>query len=80
MGIWRLALEEKDESLEPDLRSSWEKLVRRYDELKVLELLGGENDSSSAFLTIHSGAGGTEAEDWVSMLYRMYSRWADRHG
>ncbi len=51
-----------------------------YGELKVLELLGGDNDSSSAFLTIHSGAGGTEACDWVSMLYRMYTRWSERHG
>jgi peptide chain release factor 2 len=80
MGIWRLALEEKDESLEPDLRSSWEGLEKKYGELKLLELLGEETDASSAFVTIHSGAGGTEAEDWVSMLYRMYTRWADRHG
>ncbi len=79
-GIWRLALDEKDESLEPDLRASWEGLEKKYGELKVLELLGGDNDSSSAFLTIHSGAGGTEACDWVSMLYRLYNRWADRHG
>ncbi|HTZ53278.1 MAG TPA: peptide chain release factor 2 [Spirochaetia bacterium] len=80
MEIWRLALEEKDESLEPELRSTWEGLEKKYDELKLLELLGEETDASSAFLTIHSGAGGTEAEDWVSMLYRMYTRWADRRG
>ena len=79
-GIWRLALEEKDESLEPDLRTNWEGLEKRYGELKVLELLGGDNDSSSAFVTIHSGAGGTEACDWVSMLFRMYTRWSERHG
>ena len=80
VGIWRLAVEEKEESLEADLRGNWETLDKRYGELKVLELLGGENDSSSAFVTIHSGAGGTEACDWVSMLYRMYTRWAERHG
>ncbi|MGA2974866.1 MAG: peptide chain release factor 2 [Spirochaetia bacterium] len=79
MGIWRLALDEKDESLESDLRATWEGLEKQYGELKVLELLSGDNDASSAFLTIHSGAGGTEACDWVSMLYRMYTRWADRH-
>jgi len=78
--IWRLAVEEKDESLEAELRGNWESLDRQYGQLKVLELLGGENDSSSAFLTIHSGAGGTEACDWVSMLYRLYTRWAERHG
>jgi peptide chain release factor 2 len=80
MGIWRLAVEEKDESLETDLRGNWEALDRQYGQLKVLELLGGENDASSAFLTIHSGAGGTEACDWVSMLYRLYTRWSERHG
>jgi peptide chain release factor 2 len=80
MGIWRLAVEENDESLETDLRGTWESLEKRYGELKVLELLGDENDDSSAFVTIHSGAGGTEACDWVSMLYRLYTRWAERHG
>ncbi len=79
-GIWQMAVEEKDESLEADIRSSWETLSKRYAELKVLELLGDEADSSSAFLTIHSGAGGTEAEDWAGMLLRMYTRWAERHG
>ncbi len=46
----------------------------------MLELLSGENDSASAFATVHSGAGGTEANDWVQMLLRMYTRWAERHG
>jgi peptide chain release factor 2 len=79
IGFYHLAMEEKDESMETDLRSTLEGLEKRYGEQKVLELLGGENDASSAFITIHSGAGGTEACDWVSMLYRLYSRWADRH-
>jgi peptide chain release factor 2 len=78
--IWGMAVEEKDESLEGELRKTWEGLEKRYGELKVLELLGEETDSSSAFVTIHSGAGGTEACDWVSMLYRMYTRWAERKG
>jgi peptide chain release factor 2 len=78
--ISRMALEEKDESLEEDLARTYQKLEGRYQEHKVLELLGDENDASSAFLTIHSGAGGTEANDWVSMLLRMYTRWAERHG
>jgi len=75
-----MAVEEKDESLEEDLRRSWEALSRKYDDLKVLELLGDEADSSSAFVTVHSGAGGTEAEDWAAMLLRMYTRWAERRG
>ncbi len=78
--MWHLASEEKDESLEAELRGAWEALEKRYGELKTLELLSEENDSSSAFVTIHSGAGGTEACDWVSMLLRLYTRWAERHG
>ena len=58
-GIWRLAMEEKDESLEADLRASLEGLRKRYGELKVLELLGGDDESNSAFVTIRTGAGGT---------------------
>jgi peptide chain release factor 2 len=79
-GIHRLASEEGDQSLEGELAATCERLEGRYDELKVLELLSGENDPASAFLTIHSGAGGTEACDWVQMLLRMYTRWAERHG
>jgi len=79
-GIWRMAVEEKDESLEEDLKQTWENLSKKYAELKVLELLGEETDASSAFLTVHSGAGGTEANDWAGMLLRMYTRWAERHG
>jgi peptide chain release factor 2 len=76
----RLAAEENDESLEPELRSGWAELEKRYGELKVLELLSDENDASSAFVTIHSGAGGMEACDWVGMLLRMYTRWAEKRG
>jgi peptide chain release factor 2 len=76
----RLALEEGEESLEDDLRAGWEALEKRTEELKVLELLSDENDASSSFLTIHSGAGGMEACDWVSMLLRMYTRWSERRG
>jgi peptide chain release factor 2 len=79
-GIWNLASEEKDESFEGELRRTWEGLEKRYGDLKSLELLSEENDASSAFLTIHSGAGGTEACDWVSMLLRLYTRWAERRG
>jgi peptide chain release factor 2 len=79
-GIHRLAVEEDEESLEGELAATCERLEGRFAELKVLELLSLENDSASAFLTIHSGAGGTEACDWVQMLLRMYTRWAERHG
>jgi peptide chain release factor 2 len=50
------------------------------EEFELLQLLGGENDRSNAFLTVHSGAGGTESCDWAEMLLRMYERWAEHHG
>ena len=75
-----LAAEEADESFAEEISANLGNLRSTYEQLKVLQLLGEENDPLSAFLTIHSGAGGTEACDWVSMLLRMYTRWADRHG
>ena len=80
MELYQLALEENDQSLDKDIEGSLRRLEEQYSELNLLELMGEENDSSSAFLTIHSGAGGTEACDWVSMLLRMYTRWAEQHG
>jgi len=76
----QLAVEEQDQSMEPELRRSLEELERDFAKLNLLQLLGEEGDSASAFLTIHSGAGGTEACDWASMLLRMYTRWAERRG
>jgi peptide chain release factor 2 len=78
--IYHLAVDERDESLETELRQTYAAIEGRFGELKVLELLGEETDPFSAFLTIHSGAGGTEANDWVSMLLRMYTRWSERKG
>jgi len=80
VGLYDLALEEKDQSFEEDIRQNLEQLERKYREARVIELFSEEHDRSSAFLTIHSGAGGTEACDWVSMLMRMYTRWIERHG
>ena len=77
--LYELGIEEGEESVEEELRKGLERLRARYDRLHVLELLSDEFDNNSAFLTIHSGAGGTEACDWVSMLLRMYSRWIERH-
>jgi peptide chain release factor 2 len=73
-------VEESDESVAEEIGSSLTSLKSKYEQLKLLQLLGEENDPLSAFLTIHSGAGGTEACDWVSMLLRMYTRWAENHG
>ena len=78
--LHNLAVEEADETLAEEIDASLGNLRATYEQLKVLQLLGEENDPLSAFLTIHSGAGGTEACDWVSMLLRMYTRWAENHG
>lgn len=78
--LFELAVEEADESVAAEIRAGVKKLQAKYEQLKLLQLLGEENDPFSAFVTIHSGAGGTEACDWVSMLLRMYTRWAENHG
>ena len=74
--LFNLAVEENDESFENEILEGIEKLEKDYEDLILIDLLNDEADSKDAFLTIHSGAGGTEACDWTQMLYRMYSRWA----
>jgi peptide chain release factor 2 len=74
---YNLAIEENDHGTERDILNTLAELEKQYSDLRIMELLGDEYDSSSSFLTIHSGAGGTEACDWVSMLLRMYTRWAE---
>jgi peptide chain release factor 2 len=78
--LYELAVAEGDQSMEQELGASLDRLESRSEEQTTLALLSGEDDAADAFLTIHSGAGGTEACDWVSMLYRMYTRWAERRG
>lgn len=75
--MFELASDEEEESLEAEIDNNVRKLEHKFEKLRVLELLGGEFDANSAFLTIHSGAGGTEACDWVGMLLRMYTRWTE---
>ena len=75
-----MAIEENEESLEEELKAQISDLGKTVEKLEKLALLNGENDSSNCYLTIHSGAGGTEACDWVSMLLRMYLRWAEQNG
>ena len=77
--LFQIAKEENDESLTDDIEKSLLEITKKYEQLEVMELLSGKYDSNNAFLTIHSGAGGTEACDWVNMLLRMYSRWAETH-
>ncbi len=78
--IYGLAKEEGDSGMDKDIISSYGSIAERYEKLRIMELLSGEVDKNGAFLNIHAGAGGTEACDWANMLYRMYSRWAERKG
>ena len=74
-----LADEEEDDMLLDDCRASVEDIEKRIESLTLSTLLSGEFDDKNAILTFHAGAGGTEAQDWAEMLYRMYNRWAERH-
>ncbi len=78
--LCELALEEDDESLDGDVRSGMAQLEKHIEEVRMQTLLSGEYDRNNAILSFHAGAGGTEAQDWAAMLYRMYTHWAERHG
>lgn len=75
-----LALEENDVSVLEEVKDGYKTLCDDLESMKLETLLAGKYDASSAIMTLHSGAGGTEAQDWCEMLYRMYTRWAERHG
>ena len=72
--------EEEDEDLAQEAQDNVEQLKKMIEEMRLVTLLTGEYDANNAILTFHAGAGGTEAQDWVSMLYRMYTRFAANHG
>ncbi len=74
-----LANDEEDESMLGEIKELANSTKTQLEEQKLITLLSGEYDSKNAILTFHAGAGGTEAQDWVEMLYRMYNRWAERH-
>ncbi|MCR5143766.1 MAG: peptide chain release factor 2 [Lachnospiraceae bacterium] len=75
-----LAEEEDDQDLVPEIQDLIDEFERDFDDLRMKTLLSEEYDGNNAIVTLHSGAGGTEACDWVSMLYRMYTRWANSRG
>ena len=78
--ICEMAIEENDESMLPELQEGFEEFEAALEQTRLQTLLIGEYDANNAIITIHPGAGGTEAQDWASMLYRMYTRWTERHG
>lgn len=73
-----MAIEEDDESVYPELNSSFSNIKERLESLTLETLLSGPYDKNNAIVTLHAGAGGTEAQDWVEMLLRMYTRYAER--
>ena len=79
-AICEMALEENDDSMLSELQEEYSRFSEELEETRLSTLLTGEYDANNAILTFHAGAGGTEAQDWASMLYRMYNMWAERHG
>ncbi len=75
-----LAIEEDDESVLDEVKSGYKQLCSDLESMKLETLLSGKYDKNNAILTLHAGAGGTEAQDWCEMLFRMYVHWAERKG
>lgn len=80
LELAELSLESGEDSLYPDIKNGYDWVVGEYERQRVATLLSGEYDAKNAILTFHAGAGGTEAQDWAQMLYRMYMHWADGKG
>ena len=79
-ALCEMAIEENDDSMLSELEQEFASFSEKAEAMRLGTLLTGEYDANNAILTFHAGAGGTEAQDWASMLYRMYNMWADRHG
>ncbi|MDR3277562.1 MAG: peptide chain release factor 2, partial [Oscillospiraceae bacterium] len=77
--LCQMAQEEDDESLLPELEAEYGGFETELEDARLSTLLSGEYDDCNAIISFHAGAGGTEAQDWAQMLYRMYTRWAERH-
>ncbi len=80
LALCEMALEENDDSMLEELTEGYRALEEGLEAQRLSTLLTGEYDGNNALMSFHAGAGGTEAQDWCEMLYRMYTRWAERHG
>ena len=80
MTICEMAIEENDDSMLDELKEGYTALEEEMERERLETLLSGEYDGNNAIVSFQAGAGGTEAQDWAQMLYRMYTRWAERHG
>ena len=78
--LYEMGIEENDPMMEGDIRAELTLIAEGLETLQLEVLLSGDYDANDAILTLHAGAGGTEAQDWTQMLLRMYGRWAERHG
>ena len=79
-GLIEMAEAEGDAAMVADAEGAVVTLQKRAEQLRLQSMLSGEADGNDTYLEIHAGAGGTESQDWASMLFRMYMRWAERHG
>ena len=79
-ALWELAMEAPEAGMEDEVKENMKEVQAGVRALELEVLLSGEYDANNAILTLHAGAGGTEAQDWTQMLLRMYGRWAERHG
>ena len=80
MVLCEMGNEEEDESLVAEVEEGYQALLQNMESARLETLLSGEYDDNPAIVSLQAGAGGTEAQDWAQMLYRMYTRWAERHG
>jgi peptide chain release factor 2 len=79
-GLLEMAEAESDASMIADAEKSIGALAKQADDLRLQSMLSGEADANDTYLEVHAGAGGTESQDWAEMLFRMYTRWAEKHG
>ena len=75
-----MAIEENDESMTDEILEDQKAIVKQEEQMRIEVLLSGEYDKNNAIISFHPGAGGTEAQDWALMLYRLYTRWGEKHG
>ena len=75
-----MAIEENDESLTEEILAEQKSIIEEEEKQRIQVLLSGEYDKNNAIVSFHPGAGGTEAQDWAQMLYRLYTRWGEKHG
>lgn len=80
LTLTELSIDENEEDSFSDIKREFKELGKIYNDLRIETLLNGQYDRNNAILTLHTGVGGNDAQDWTEMLYRMYSRWCDKKG